>query len=154
MTEVTYRDPTPEDLQDVAQRMRLADVMEVAASHGHTPLQALETATGASVASFTALLDGKPEGIFGVAYHGGMSAEVWMLGTDDLTKDPAVFREETSRILDKWSEQFPILHNFVDDENEVSKRWLQSVGFVLAEPKPYGVAQLPFRYAYRVGSSV
>lgn len=154
VTEVTYRSPTVEDIQSVADRMRLSDVLEVAASHGHTPYNALCAAVAASTISFTAVIDGVPEGIFGVSHHGGMSAEVWMLGTDGLTKDPKVFFAETSRIMDGWLEQFAILHNFVDDENEVSKAWLLKSGFTLGEPVPYGVSQLPFRYFYRVGTGV
>ncbi|WP_051547568.1 hypothetical protein [Lysobacter capsici] len=154
MTEVTYRSPTVEDIQSVADRMRLSDVLEVAASHGHPPYNALCAAVAASTISFTAVIDGVPEGIFGVSHHGGMSAEVWMLGTDGLTRDPKVFFAETSRIMDGWLEQFAILHNFVDDENEVSKAWLLKSGFTLGEPVPYGVSQLPFRYFYRVGTGV
>lgn len=152
MSEVIYREPTADDITSIAERMRVADVMEVAASHGHTPLQALEHCIADATNAFTAVIDGVPEGIFGVTHRGGMSAEVWMLGTDGLVKDPELFRAQTSAILDSWASIFPVMHNFVDDENEVSKRWLKSVGFTLDEPRPYGAGQLPFRYFYRIGA--
>lgn len=154
MSTVTYRPPTEDDIVSVADRMRVADVMEVAAASGHTPLQALLAAVSTSTFSFTAVIDGNPEGIFGVVSRGGLGAEVWMLGTDDLVKDPALFLSETSRILDGWAEEFAVLHNFVDDENHVAKAWLERAGFTLSAPRPYGVGQLPFRYFYRVGVGV
>jgi hypothetical protein len=152
LSTVIYRTPTPDDLVSVAARMRISDAMEVAAAAGHTPMQALATAVQTSTVSFTAVIDGNPEGIFGIACRGGLAAEIWMLGTDDLVKDPALFLAETRRVIDEWSTQFAILHNFVDDENVVAKEWLRRTGFTIAEPRPYGVGQLPFCYFYRVGS--
>lgn len=151
MSTVTYRTPTPDDLISVAARMRVADAMEVAAAAGHTPIQALSAAVQTSTFSFTAVIDGVPEGVFGIVSR-GVTAEIWMLGTDDLVKDPALFMSETSRVIDQWATQFSVLHNFVDDENVVAKEWLTRVGFTLAEPRPYGVGQLPFCYFYRVGT--
>jgi len=151
LTQVTYRSPTSDDIVKVAAEMRLADVMEVAASHGHSPIDAVIEAVKVSSAAFAVIIDGTPAAVFGFVHRGGMSAEVWMLGTDLLTRNVRLFRKESKRIIDSWAEQFPLMHNFVDDENEAAKRWLTSVGFKMDEPRPYGVGRLPFRYFWRVG---
>lgn len=56
---LTYRSPTASDILHVAENMRQEDILEVAASHGHTPLQALAFAVTASDRSFAAMQDRK-----------------------------------------------------------------------------------------------
>lgn len=153
MSTVEYRPPSGDDIVQVAKSMRLADVMEVAASSGLNPLEALIESVEDSTMAFTAVIDGKPAAIFGLI-HQGMSAVIWMLGTDDLTKDRRLFTAETRRIMDGWADLYGVLHNFVDDENVDAQRWLRKAGFTLGEPVTYGVAQLPFRYFYRIGNGV
>lgn len=79
---LTYRSPTASDILHVAENMRQEDILEVAASHGHTPLQALAFAVTASDRSFAAMHDGSPVCIFGFSQHAEGIASVWLLGTD------------------------------------------------------------------------
>ncbi|QDS19391.1 hypothetical protein [Xanthomonas citri] len=152
MTVLEYRPPSSGDILSVAARMRDADVLEVAAASGDTPLEALLKSCNDADAVFCIVLDGNPEGIFGVSYGGGLGATVWLLGTDALATIPRLMVTETRRITDDWRERFSVLHNFVDDSNEVSKRWLAAVGFNFSAPVPYGPAQVPFRYFYKIGN--
>ncbi|WP_369933921.1 hypothetical protein [Xanthomonas tesorieronis] len=151
MTVLEYRPPTSGDILSVAARMRDADVLEVAAACGDTPHQALLRSCDDADAVFCIVLDGHPEGIFGVSYPGGLGATVWLLGTDALSTIPRLMLTEGQRIVDGWCDEFSVLHNFVDDSNEPSKRWLAALGFNFSEPLPYGPSQVPFRYFYRAG---
>ena len=100
---LTYRSPTASDILHVAENMRQEDILEVAASHGHTPLQALAFAVTASDRSFAAMHDGSPVCIFGFSQHAEGIASVWLLGTDALTSYREVLRAQLAE-ADAWAE--------------------------------------------------
>lgn len=146
-----YRPPTPEDIAYVAANMRDADVLEVAASHGHTPLQALTTSIHESDMAFCAVVDGTPICIFGFACDEDEErAAVWLLGTDDILKHRRLFLRESRRIVGEWAKCFGQMFNWVDRENAVALRWLSWLGFEHVLVKSHGVANQPFVFVSRV----
>lgn len=150
MTLPIFRPATDDDIASVAARMRESDVLEVAAASGRSPLVALRESVRDSDAAFAAVFGDRAEAIFGFQYHGGVGADIWMLGTPELRKHARVMVTEGRRILDAWCEHFPVLHNFVDDSNTDAKRWLRAVGCLMAsKPTTYGEAGTPFRYFWR-----
>ncbi len=143
---ITYRFPTEEDILSVARRMREQDIQEVYASCGVSPLVAISESILQSDICFTALFDGNPEVIFGLAQHPIYDAAVvWLLGTDAVRNNARAFLEASYVIVDDWSTIYPILFNAVDARNTVSRRWLKWLGFKELKLHPrYGHAGVPF----------
>ncbi len=143
---LTYRRPTADDIAFVADHMRQDDVLEVAASHGHSPMNALVYAVTASDRCYTAVHDGIPLCIFGYARYEN-AAGVWLLGTDHLVspKSRRVFLRESRRITDRWVGKFNLIFNFVDAKAATTRRWLRWLGFTEVHTfDNFGTAQVPF----------
>lgn len=151
MTDVIYREPTPDDITDVALRMRREDAVEVFAMSGRKPYAALQECVLDSSSAFTAVINGRPEAIFGFTYQGGVGAEIWMLGTDELRKHPRLLLVEGRRIVRAWGEWFPLQQNFVDAANTLSVRWLRMLGFRFDE-KPVKRGGREFLYFWMHGN--
>lgn len=130
---------TVEDIAPIAARMRAADRDEIAASHGHTPEQALSASLAGSTAAWTGLIDDEPACMFGVgpiAILAGRGAP-WMLGAEVLDRMPRRFLRQEFLPRCRESVQamlavYPMLENYVDDRNTASKKWLRYLGFALA----------------------
>lgn len=123
-------------IRSIARRMRRADRDEVMAASGVTPEQALRYSLDRSSVSWTALVDGRPEVMFGVAdinILAGIGA-VWLLGTDAVEIHFRVFLRQSIEWRRKLFERYSTLKNFVTDDNEVSKRWLKWMGATFGEP--------------------
>lgn len=149
MTNLEYRSPTADDIVDVAARMRTDDVLEVAASGGYTPVAALIESVRNSSVSFVAVLNGRPEAIFGFIYDGGEAAAVWFLATDEATKDVRLFYRESKRIANEWAKHFPKMHNKVSADATATRRWLKRIGF--KEGRVTNDGPVPFIYFSRLG---
>ena len=137
----------PEHIPEIAARMRDQDVAEVAASSGKTPAEALEFSLSGSAQAWTALVDGRPEVMFGVAdlnILAGVAAP-WLLGTEAILDHRRYFLRSSVRWRGQLFERYEVLRNFVDDRNVVAKRWLRWMGFRFSEPFPLGVNGEMFR---------
>lgn len=137
----------PEHIAPIAERMRPADRAEVLAASGSTPAEALEFSLSGSSSAWVGMVDGQPEVMFGVADLNiltGMAAP-WLLGTDAVERNYRLFLRQSLSWREQLSERYDILRNFVDDRNEVSKRWLTWMGFTLFDPVPVGVNGEMFR---------
>lgn len=131
----------------IAERMRQADRDEVLASGGRSPAEALSRSLAKSSQAWTAIVGGQPEVIFGVGDL-NVLARVgcpWLLGTDAVSVNYRLFLRHSIRWKEQLLSRYDILRNAVDDRNEVSKRWLQWMGFTLFEPVPLGMNGEPFR---------
>ncbi|WP_453966542.1 hypothetical protein [Bradyrhizobium elkanii] len=120
--------------------MRKADRDEVAAASGKTPADALRFSLGKSSAAWTAFIDGRPELMFGVAdlnILAGIGAP-WLLGTEAVERHYVAFLRGSVGWRDQLLQRYPVLRNFVDDRNTVSKRWLAWLGFRLLDPVMFG----------------
>lgn len=137
------------DIQPIADNMRDADRVEVKASHGHLPNEALRQGLQVSHECYTAVLeDGTPAAMFGccsTAYPhlGGVwflastEAEKLMYGRDFLTLPPVFF--------DNWHKKYQNLFNIVDKRNQTSLRWLKRLGFkTIAESSEWTTERTPF----------
>lgn len=131
----------------IAERMRQADRDEVMASGGKTPVEALSGSLAKSSQVWTAIVDGRPEVMFGVGDLNVLTRTgcPWLLGTDAVTANYRLFLRQSIMWREQLLGRYDILRNAVDDRNEVSKRWLQWMGFTLYEPMPLGVNGEPFR---------
>lgn len=117
------------DLKPVSD-LRQADRDEILAS-GRDPVQALlESYEASKPHVFTVLIDGKPEGIFGVAPgHAPCCGIPWMLGTERLTSSPRDLVVQGRFWVEYLNSLYHHLSNYVHADNHVSIRWLQLMGF-------------------------
>lgn len=136
-----------EDILVVAERMRRSDIEELKASSGRTPEQALRRALVLSRYTWTALVDGQPEVMFGCGGNGDGVGCAWLLGSHWM-EHPHAARHiwRYSKVyLQKMHEHYHTLFNYVDDRNIVSRRWLERLGFQAVKHEPhYGVERRPF----------
>ena len=127
-------------VRSIARRMRQADRDEVAAASGKTPGEALMFSLRKSSLAWTAIVDGRPEVMFGVGdlnILAGIGAP-WLLGTDAVERHYRQFLRRSVGWRGQLLARYPVLRNFVDDRNTVSKRWLEWLGFKLSDPVIFG----------------
>lgn len=122
-------------VRSIARRMRQADRDEVWAGSRLKPAQALIKSLRHSSSAWTALIDGRPEVMWGVGDL-NVLAQVgmpWLLGTDAVDTHNRRFL----RVSIEWRNQllgrYQVLKNFVDLRNTVSIRWLEWLGFKLGD---------------------
>lgn len=147
MAEVEIVPAAMDHVATIAARMRPADVAEVLASSGKSPHEALMFSLQRSAQAWTALVDGQPEVMFGVADLNVLTrlGAPWLLGTDAVERNYRLFLRQSLSWREQLSGRYSVLRNFVDDRNEVSKRWLAWMGFTLFDPVPAGVNGEMFR---------
>ncbi len=123
---------SPAHIGVIATRMRDIDALECWIA-GHSPKAALRAGLRGSISVFTAKIDGRPEGMFGVTTTSFVNGEgaIWLLGTDVLAKHGKAMvrlgRIYTRSMLDHYS----LLHNRVHADNDKAIRWLARLGFVI-----------------------
>jgi len=127
---------TPDHIEPIAKRMRKADRDEVWAASNKTPSEALWFSYGRSELRMTALMDGKPELMFGVGDLNVLTkaGAPWLLGTKALEKNYIGFLRHSVEWRDHCRERYSVLRNFVDVRNKASVRWLRWLGFELTGP--------------------
>ena len=131
--------PTQARVMQVAAHLRKEDVIEVFCSHGLQGVDAvLESWKNSPDCRCIEGDDGEPVGLCGVA-SGGV---IWLLATDALLATPS-HRRQFTRGAKQWVDGLMAdgagpLHNWVLAKRTRTLRWLQSLGFVVATPRPMG----------------
>jgi hypothetical protein len=137
MEEVIFRPSEHSDLLPIADHMRKCDRDEVYASHGHTPLQALEEGLK-GLECYTILLGTCPVAMFGLTETPYPElAGVWFLGTNRVYERKRAFFTLAVDYLNQFNEQFPSLFNIVDIRNYAAIGWATQVGFVIHDVNYY-----------------
>lgn len=141
--------------EDLAPRLRQADIDEIKASAGETPLEALVQSIASSPRSWAWLIDGRVAAIFGVAGHPfrpGVGTP-WLLGAPEIEQHKVFFLRRCLFYIRQMLAAYPVLENYVDCRHTASVQWLSWCGFALCEVDPfYGVQRLPFiRFAMARG---
>jgi len=113
--------------------MREADVVECRAM-GHSPKQALRDGLIASSLCLTALVDGRPEAMFGLVVTSALAGEgtPWMLGTEAIYDHPRAMLRWGPRFVAAMLDSTPALSNLVSVGNERAIRMLRRWGFTLS----------------------
>jgi hypothetical protein len=116
----------------IARRMRAIDKLESLTS-GHTPKQALRLGLRASSIVLTALVDGRPEAMFGACPISAVEgrARVWMLMTDEAERQHRALLRLGWRYTQALHEHYAILENYVHADNARSIRWLLRLGYAV-----------------------
>lgn len=122
----------PRHVGRIARRMRTIDRIECEAM-GHSPKMALREGLFNSAKVWTALVDGKPEAMFGLVVNSALTGTgtPWFLGTDE------VYRHGKALLL--WGPAFvsiirdssPRASNLVSADNFKAIRLLGKWGFVV-----------------------
>lgn len=138
---LAFRQPTPDDIDELAANMRPADVAECYAA-GVTDLRAcIADGVQHSDPCWAALVDGEVAAIFGARPLGSLLnpvAAVWLLGTPVLTANRRAFARHTPRYIRTMLQAYPHLVNYVHADNAPAVRFLRHHGFTLHEAVPYG----------------
>lgn len=148
---VKFSKPTDADLQHVGTYMRHADAVEVDASSGHTPIEALQFSVNASQFSAVASMNGVPFVVFGLSIRRCITGDVghpWLLGTGDIVTHAREFLKHSYTVRDEMLNQCPLLMNYVHADNRKSIQWLSRLGFKIGPAQPFGLkGQLFHRFS-------
>ena len=123
--------------------LRKADIEEVKASSGLSPLESLRYSIAHSEECWVLEIDNNPIAIFGVGATQLFNIP-WMLGTNGIDRYPKEFMKTSYEVVATWFQKYPLLMNFVDARNTVAIRWLIRIGFKLIRELTYGVENKPF----------
>lgn len=136
-----------EDIDTVAQDMRLEDIAEVDAAGGGTPYEGLKHGFDDSDECFTIVKNNNlAVGMFGykVTYP-GICGVVWMLATNQLARHKYSFVRQTGQWLEHMHHHAPLLYNLVDARNLMHIKWLEWSGFNFVRRHDlFGPKNLPF----------
>ena len=144
---IEIRPANIDDALDLAPRLRRDDKWEVMCSSGLNSIDALTQSIQFSEMCWTALLDNRPEIIWGVCKFppDPSMGIVWLLSSEELYKIPGRFHRESVKGIAKMHESFDTLFNYVAAVNMKSRKWLESLGFTARETiEQYGVGKQPF----------
>lgn len=110
--------------------MRDIDVRECAA-FGHAPKQALREAILNSDRAWTAMVDGRPEAIFGVVVNSALTGEgaPWFLGTDEVWRHGRALLSIGPQIIRRFHDSTARLSGYVSVDNAAAIRMLRRWGF-------------------------
>lgn len=121
----TFRDTDP---FVVACNMREEDVAESEANGFEDPFAGLLWSVELSDNVATVVLEGHPVGIFGWSDLGEGVCELWLAGTDDLTRYPVSFHKIAKAFIEELLAEYDCVTNEVFIENHVHLEWLSRLG--------------------------
>lgn len=129
----TLRQPRPTDAAAI--KLREMDAMEVRASSGRTPEDALRNALQHRGKAWVVEHEGKPIAAFGVAHYDDYPwlGCPWLLASDELEKHPQFIARTSKRLLQEITEGLDLLINYVHQDNTKSIQWLEWLGFSMGE---------------------
>lgn len=147
---VMFSRTTPEDVQELAQTMRPADIAEITALSGSTPKVALTYSVASSNWSCTARVGGGLACIFGVAPTTILTGigSPWLLGSTIMGDNKVKFVRMAPQFVRLMLQDFQRLENVVDARNRKAVRWLRVAGFTLLEPQRMGPEGVLFHRFY------
>ena len=124
--------------------MREADRIECRA-FGHSPKQALREAILSSDKAWTAMVDGRPEAIFGLVVNSALtgSGAPWFLGTDIVWQHGRALMMWGPAILKRFHDSSPRLSGLVSCSNSPAIRLLRKWGFEVGT-RPQTIGDVDF----------
>lgn len=138
---------TPRSLWHIANRLRSADIAEVAAFSGRSPVQAVFTSALKSDYTKVIWCGNRPVAAFGVGRATLCSPYgiPWLLGTRDVERLSIAILRSSRQYIKQMVNEYGRLENFVDERNTVAIRWLDICGFTFdGKAVPRGVEKKPF----------
>ena len=150
---MTYiiRAASAKDAATIAPLLREADKRELDAMCGLSPLDALLYSIRTSKEAWIACRpDGHPLMICGVGEDQDVGIP-WMLGTDELKRYGKSLVKDGRVFVNRWTDKYGMLTNYVDARNTVHIDWLTLMGFdvILADEYIGHDKSVPFLLFYR-----
>ncbi|MBB3955937.1 hypothetical protein [Novosphingobium sediminicola] len=131
----------------IARRMRAMDAMECRA-FGRDPKTALRVGLANSAQAWTALVDGRPEAMFGVVVNSVLTGDAvpWFLGTDEVYRHGRELLAWGPGMVERLHDSSLTLRNLVSVHNSNAIRLLERWGFTVRKEVIVsgGVAFYPF----------
>lgn len=133
----------------IANSMRAIDRRECEA-FGRSGKQALRAALAQSIRAWTALVNERPEAMFGVVHEGALSdrAQPWFLGTDEVYRHGRELLMWGPGLLSRMDDSRLRLANVVSSENVRAIRLLKKWGFEVSTEE-IEIGGLMFRHFER-----
>lgn len=130
----------------IASRIRAIDRVECEAM-GHSPRAALRSGFLLSDRCYTALVDGRPEAMFGVVTVSAIDRRctAWFLGTDEVYRHGRVLLSWGPAMIRRCVDSSWIASNLVSSANRKAIALLRRWGFMV-EPEEQMVRGVPFRH--------
>ena len=135
----------------LAPRLRESDKIEIYASSGMEPLEALLQSIEVSDEDmcWAATLNGLPVAMFGANHLMGEGENkiggIWMLCSPAIYTNKRDFMRKCQQYLAIMHERYEYLTNFIDSRNVPSMHWLPHLGFKpVVEVEEYGFLKVPF----------
>jgi len=137
---------TLEHVHALRGRLRTSDILEIEASSGRDPDEALELSWRASDQVWAALQNDRVIALFGAGRISMLSdiGVPWMLGSEELTGAGLEVGKRSRQYVLEMKNRFSLLENYIDARQKTSIRWLKWLGFQVEPAQPWGVLQLPF----------
>lgn len=129
------------DAAYIAERLRPADMLEVYASGGMSPLVAALESFWGSLCCFSVRCGDMPVAVFGVC-RGTLLADeyvVWMLASSEVEHTGTAFARYSPRAVAALAEHYPVMRNYVGAWNIKTLRWLRMCGFEILPARRIGV---------------
>ena len=140
----------PAHVGTIAHRMRAWDRIEVEAA-GKSPRRALRLAMRDSLWTLTAVIDGKPEAMFGVVPVSLVESlgVPWFLGTERIYDQGRSMLTKGRDVIAHMRRTFSHLENVVAADNARAIRMLRAWGFSVGDQREWhgGVAFVRFGWA-------
>lgn len=145
---------TPGHINQMAPRVRQCDQDELWAQTHMRAKDALNAAINIKYSeSFACILNGVVVAVFGIvkseanavtpAENAGI---LWLIGTDDIYENKDLFHKHTAEWLSIFRSRYDHISNWVDSRNMAAVKWIESVGFTVYPPMPYGPDGIPFHF--------
>jgi len=133
----------------MAPNLRRSDILEIYASSGMEPLDALLQSIEASDDDmcWCATLNGLPVAMFGAnpLVEEDSVGGIWLLATPGIYYSVKDFMRRCEEYLAIMHTRYEYLTNFVDARNMPTLRWLPRLGFKPCQQvNDYGVTKVPF----------
>lgn len=153
---LTVRPSVPEDIPQLAPRLREEDLRSVLASSSASAMDSLMRGLHLSNLCLTAVdKDGCPQIIFGtVPFHQDRDfAHLWFLGSREIDAySPALLRQ-AGQFLATFHRKYPILAAYLEPSCPIRRRWLRACGFKFASTETINASGHIFEQHIRVRNS-
>jgi len=148
-----FREAVATDIEIVADKLRPEDTNTIRWMTDLTNKEGLKTTCRASLESYTIVINGQPEGMFGVAGRDDVG-QPWLLMSDWIERYPHLRREflvECKKVIMDIRPRYKKLFNFVSKEHLDHIKWLEWLGFkVIASLPEFGPYKKHF-YHFELG---
>lgn len=133
MRHLSFRPPLDADVDDLAPRVRQYDRIECEV-HGLSPRNALRLGAASSLECYTALVDGRPEAMFGISPASLLDGigQPWMLASDAAYDCGRAWLRVAPLFVTRFARRFPRMENHVHADNLRAQRVIRALGFDIA----------------------